>query len=423
MRNIFLKLPEPEHKKTSWLIVLIGMVIIFVTIPLARIIQRYFEQWFGAKAYFIAATIMAVFLVIVVSAYIFRRRKRRITRRLSWLVLLLTASVWVMRNQLQSPAEAIHFFEYGILSFLLFRAWSHHVRDRLIYPIAALSLMIIACMDEYLQWLMPGRFWDFRDIRLNVMAGIFIQGIIALVINPSGIDSVVQRRSVRILCRVAWTTLLFMGAAISNTPARVDLYATRIPFMRFLTSHENVMAEYGFLHTDPEIGRFYSRFSMSDLQRLDQERGTEAGETLRRYKVFADYQEFLRIFNASVDPVLHEMRVHLYRRDHYVTTSEQYRDRDPDRYAFHMTVAHRENQLLEKYFPNALIASAEVWNKTMVSNVAAHADVSMVYTSPVSDHLVTAATELELWLVLVVVAGGFGFVYLRYGRETSAPLG
>lgn len=423
MRNIFFKLPEPEHEKASWLIVLFGTIIIFVTIPLARIIQRYFELWFGAKAYFIAAAIMAVFLVIVVSAYIFRRRKRRITRRLSWLLLLMAASVWVMRNQLQSPAEAIHFFEYGILSFLLFRAWSHHVRDRLIYPIAALSLMIIASFDEYLQWLMPGRYWDFRDIRLNVMAGLFIQGIIALVINPSGIDPVVQPRSVRILCRVTWVSLLFMGAAISNTPARVDLYATRIPFLRFLTSHENVMAEYGYLHTDPEIGRFYSRFTMQELQRRDQEGGAAAGETIRRYKVFADYKEFIRIFNSSVDPVLHEMRVHLYRRDHYLVTAEQHRDRDTERFVYHMTVAYRENQLLEKYFPNALISSAEVWNKSMLSNVAEHADLSSAYTSPVSDHLVTSATELELWLVLVVVAGGFGVVYLRYGRETPSPLG
>ncbi len=423
MRTIFFKLPEPEHKKISWLIVLIGTIIIFITIPLARIIQRHFEEWFGAQAYFIAASIMAVFLVIVVSAYIFRRRKRRIARRLSWLVLLLAGSVWVIRNQLQTPAEAIHFFEYGILSFLLFRAWSHDIQDRLIYPVAVLSLMIIASADEFIQWLMPGRFWDFRDIRLNVMAGIFIQGVIALVINPSGIQPGIQRRSVRIMCLVTWLTLLLMGAAISNTPARVDLYTTRIPFMRFLTNNESIMTEYGFLHHDPELGRFYSRFSMAELQRIDRERGTETGDTIRRYNLFVDYKEFLRIFTSAVDPFLHEMRVHLYRRDHYLSTAEQYLDGERERFVFHLTVAHRENQLLEKYFPNALIASGDVWTRDMISRVTEQADLSLVYTSPVSDHLVTATTELELWAILIVVSGLVGFVYLRYGRETTAPLG
>ena len=423
MRNIFFKLPEPEHRRISWLLVLIGSVVIFLTIPLARLIQEYFEAWFGTRGYSVAAAIMAVFLVVVVSAYIFRRRKRRIARRLGLLVLLLLASVWVMSNQLQTPAEAIHFFEYGILSFLLFRAWSHHVRDRLIYPIAGLSLIIIAALDEFLQWMMPGRFWDFRDIRLNVMAGLFIQGIIALVINPSGIDPTVQRRSVRIFCRVAWMALLFLGAAISNTPARVDIYTTRIPFMRFLNNNESVMAEYGYRHHDPAIGRFYSRFMMSELQRLDQERGAEAGETIRRYAFLADYREFIRIFTSSVDPLLHEMRVHLYRRDHYVATADQYREKDPDRFTLHMTVAFRENQLLEKYFPNALISSGSVWDNELLARVEAAADRAMPYVSPVSDHLVTSATELELWVALVAVALLIGYGYLRYGRESPPQVG
>jgi VanZ family protein len=423
MRNIFFKLPEPEHQRFSWLLVLFGSIIIFLTIPLACFIQGHFEVWFGARGYSVAAAIMAVFLVVVVSTYIFRRRKRRIARRLGWLVLLLLASVWVMRNQLQTPAEAIHFFEYGILSFLLFRAWSHHVRDRLIYPIATLSLMMIASLDEFFQWMMPGRFWDFRDIRLNMMAGLFVQGIIALVINPSGIDPSVQRRSVRIFCRMAWAALLFLGAAISNTPARVDIYTTRIPFMRFLSNNESVMAEYGYRHHDPAIGRFYSRFLMSELQRLDQVRGAEAGETIRRYAFLADYREFIRIFTSSVDPLLHEMRVHLHRRDHYVSTADQYKEKDPERFVLHMTVAFRENQLLEKYFPNALIASGSVWDNELLARVEAAANPAVSYVSPVSDHLVTAATELELWVALAFIGLLVGYGYLRYGREPVPQVG
>lgn len=423
MLGIFLKLPDPKHRTASWLIVAATSVLIFLTIPLARIIQTAFERWLGTRAYYVAAGIMGVFVTIVVFSYIFRRRKRHITLRLGWMAVLLAGAVWVIRNQLQTPAEAIHFFQYGILSFLLFRAWSHHVQDRLIYPIAAMSLVIIASADEFLQWLMPGRYWDFRDIRLNVMAGLFIQGIIALVINPSGIQMSVQPRSVRLFCQVTWLALACMGGAISNTPARVDIYATRIPFMRFLTTEDGVMTEYGYRHDDPAIGTFYSRLSMAELLQQDRERGTEVGDTVRRYRALMDYHEFIRMFSATVDPLLHEMRVHLFRRDHYFETAEQYQFKDPRRFVRHMTVAYRENQILEKYFTTALVASGDVWDKETMALVSRHADLREPYTSPVSEHLVTLATELELWVLLIAMAAAVGGVYLRYGRPPVRSLG
>lgn len=422
MRNIFFKLPEPDQRRNSWLLVLLFSLLIFCTIPLARMIQGMFEAWLGRRAYFVAAAIMGIFIAIVVGAYIFRRRKRRILRRLGWMALLLGGATWVIRNQLQTPAEAIHFFQYGILSFLLFRAWSHHVTDRLIYPIAFMSLLVIASLDEFLQWMMPGRYWDFRDIRLNAMAGLFIQGIIALVINPSGIQIRVQPASVRLLCKVSLLTLLCFGAAISNTPARVDIYATRIPFMRFLHNNQSVMTEYGFRHRDPQIGIFYSRLPMSELIRLDRERGAEVGEVVRRYRSLVDYREFLSLFSASTDPLLHEFRVHLYRRDHYLSTAGKHLETDPARFVHHLTVAYRENQLLEKYFTTALVASGMVWSRETLALASGSADLDVPYTSPVSDHLVTMTTELELWIILFVLIILLTGVYLRYGRDPSPSL-
>jgi len=417
MRRLFFQLPDPEHKAYSWSFVLIWSVIIFLTIPFARKIQGFFEHLLGSWAYMAAAGILGVFLVIVVLTYMFRRRKRQVARRLGWLAVLMVASVWVMRNQLQTPAEAIHFFEYGILSFLLFRAWSHHVRDPLIYVIAAMSLIIIASFDEFLQWLTPGRYWDFRDIRLNVLAGMFIQSMIALVINPSGIYESIQRRSVRLLCGITWLTLLIMGVAISNTPARVDIYSTRIPFMRFLSNNESVMSEYGYRNRDPEIGTFYSRFTIPELQQIDQDRGAEAGEIIRRYRSLIDYREFLQTFTSSVDAFLHEMRMHLYRRDHYYDTAWQYYDRDRDRFINQMTVAYFENQLLETYYSNVMSTCDCRMSGKAIEELKIYADLDHDYTSPVSDHLVTLATELELWIVLITASIFVGIIYARYGRE------
>jgi len=419
---MFRQLPKHESRMRSWLIVLAWTVVIFITIPLARTIQREFERLFGSGAYLIAAAIIGAFFFLFVIIYIYRRRKRMITHRVGWLVALMAASVWLMKFQLQTPAEAIHFFEYGILSFFLFRACSHHIRDWLIYPISVFILVMIAATDEFLQWMMPGRYWDFRDIRLNLLAGMVVQAFIALVIRPSDIRLSVEPKSIRRLCLIAWFTIIILGLAFSNTPSRVDLYATRIPFLQFLSSNESVMSEFGFRHVDPDIGTFYSRFSMRELQRIDRERGSAAGETILKYQSLLDYREFIQAFSSAVDPFLHEMRVHLFRRDHYYGTAWQYQQRDPDRFKFHMTVAFRENQLLEKYFPMTLVTSKNVISEDAFRMVQQYADQKSGYTSPVSDHLVTVATELEFRLIIAILMIIVGVIYARYGRERTKSL-
>ena len=404
----------------SWSLVALGTAIIFLTIPFARQIQVFAESIVGSQRYLILSATLGVLFGLFMLAYILRRRKTRIPLRVLWMLILGAGSAWVMKNQLQKPAEAIHFFQYGLLSLLLFRAWSHHVRNWLIYPTVTLSIVLVASADEFLQWLMPGRYWDFRDIRLNLMAGIIIQVFIALVISPSAICEKVTPRSVRRVCRMAWLALFLFGVAISNTPARVDIYATRIPFLYFLSDNESVMNEFGYRHVDPEIGVFFSRFPTSELRRIDRDRGTEAGEVIRRYRAFADYREFLQNFRSGIDPFLHEMRVHLHRRDHYYDAGFKYQESDPERFILHMTTALRENQLLEKYFPATLEAAESRWDEEKLLMVLPHADLARSYISPVSDHLVTAATEFELWIVLLGAGLIIVWIYYKYGRARPA---
>ncbi len=49
---------------------------------------------------------------------------------------LFTCLIWSLRA---NPEEAFHFVQYGVLSILLFRAFSHRLRDPSIYLAAALA--------------------------------------------------------------------------------------------------------------------------------------------------------------------------------------------------------------------------------------------------------------------------------------------
>lgn len=264
----------------------------------------------------------------------------------------------------------------------------------------------------------PRPILDFRDIRLNAETGAIFLLFIALVFQPAGIQRPVARHSVRRLCLLAWAMLLALGSAISNTPHRVDRCTARIPFLHFLYNNESVMNEFGHRHDDPAFGTFYSRLTLSELRQNDAGRGAVAGEILLRNHALADSRTFSKKYPASADPFLHETWAHLIWRDHYYATAWKYRESDPPRFTYHLTVALRENQILDGYFPNALEAAGGRWPGERIEQCAQQADFGMPYVSEVDDHLVTAVSESELWLILLALAGLIGWGYARWGCES-----
>lgn len=412
---------ERRGRAAAWAAVAAGILLIFMAIPLARSVQGLLDRRFRLDVYLgIAIAFGAVGL-----AFALRRLARipglRLGPRLGWLAAAGAGTVWLLRGQLQSSVEAIHFVEYAALGVLFFRAWRRHGRDPLVYPLALASVALVAWADEFLQWLMPGRFWDFRDIRLNVLAGgiglLFVAGVVA----PGAIRLPISRSSVRRLCVVLGVFLLALACAVSATPARVDFAAARVPGLAFLRNNESRLAEYGFRHADPDIGTFRSRMELEGLQRSDGARGAEVGAAFASGPL-PDLREYRRDHVISADPYRFEFYRHLLQRDHYAAVAGQYRTADPERFRHHCTVAARENQILEKYFPQALAASGRTWDTARAARCADHVDGDRPYFSEVQNHLIVLAPEGAWQGLLLALLVGVGGCYARWGRESRADM-
>ncbi len=81
------------------------------------------------------------------------------------------------------PEEQIHFIEYGILSGLIYMALSQNVHNISVYFLSAFVVFVFGAIDEVIQWILPDRIFDLRDILMNGIAGILVQLLIAMVIN------------------------------------------------------------------------------------------------------------------------------------------------------------------------------------------------------------------------------------------------
>ena len=404
-----LKNPPREKEWVSWLFVGLWTLIIFLTIPFARAIQKFVYLHWGRETF--AYVVIGVIVAACAVGVIHLLRVRMSLRSYVWL-LAISAIFVKYTTELTSPEESFHFIEYGLLGFLAYRALCHRIRDVSIYFIGAILCAVIGTVDELLQWITPGRFWGLRDIWLNGFAGALTQVAIAKGLRPTLISSSLSAVGIQWLCRVSGIAVLLLVVSFLNTPDRIATYSERYPFLEHLKNQQSMMFEYGYLYDDPDTGIFRSRLSPEELHRNDSERGAEAARILDRFHDNASYESFLKRYSPVTDPFIHEARVHLFRRDAYLVNSKKNTE-DEMNYRTHLTVAYWENKILEKYFKNTLGNSGYVLPQYQIDMLEKNSIADHKYESPVSKGLVTAVREWQVIGLLVVVLLGLVFVDIK----------
>ncbi len=409
--------PPRGRERLSWFVVALWVVVIFVSIPFARRVQESVTARWGREMFagVVVAVVYAVACFVLVRGL---RSARKLSRSgMAWLCGV-TALILFGAGRFSAPEESLHFIEYGVLGLLLFRALSHRLHDPGVYIVATLAGIIVGAFDEMVQWITPERFFDFRDIRLNGFAVLLMITALAKGIRPAYISGRVTPTSVRWSCGLAAALLVILGLFASNTPVRIARYTEPFPAIQFLRYTTSQMVEYGYLHEDPEIGSFYSRFLVPQLRRIDRERAVRAARVLDAYRDPRTYGTFLGLYTPGTDPFLHEARVHLYRRDYYTNKAYQ-NTNNPVELRDAATIAYGENALIEKYFGKTLRQTSCTLPPRTLSFLERNADRTTAYRSEVSAGLITRVTNREIGIGIILALIVLGVVSRYYGRETG----
>jgi len=387
--------PPTESEKTSWAYVAIGVLVVYATIPVARALRDAVDAKIGREAFLYLAALLV--LITGIAAFLNLRKRDLPMDAYLWLFGIIGVFGIYIYQLREIPEEAIHIAEFGGLGLLVYRALSHRMRDHGIYIAAMLIVGIIGIVDEYIQWVVPTRQFDFRDIRTNFISGVLVQVAIMTGLRPSIIEGFPRARSMSRLCFVAAAGLTLLAIGFQNTPERVSWYAARHPALLFLMDSESLMAEYGYRYRDRDTGVFRSRFTLEELDQLEQQRGTEVAHILDRYIRAEGYRAFLADHSVIRDPYAHEAGVHLFRREYYIDRAREGSDRQAEYY----NITYRENQILKIYFGQSIGQSIHRWNDATEQEVVNHADKSLAYDSAVSANLIT---RMNVWQVLLVFA-------------------
>jgi hypothetical protein len=114
--------------------------------------------------------IVALSVCVAFTAAVVRIREQRLLRYVA-LGGSLTIAVAYIRLTATGDVdvdlvEGFHFVEYGVLTLLFYRVWhGHHLATALSCPVMAAAL--VGVLDEWLQWFVPIRVGELRDIALN----------------------------------------------------------------------------------------------------------------------------------------------------------------------------------------------------------------------------------------------------------------
>ena len=390
----------------SWLVVVLWIIILLLTIPLARTLQAYVRDIFGDTSfgYFVIA------VVIISTAYLLIKLKRSANvLRVSNLVWILVCAAFLIAYTLRlwgNPIEALHFIQYGLLAVLLFNAFLWRHKNYLIYFAVVLAAAGVGIVDETLQWLMPDRVWGISDIAINSIAAITVCVAIAKGVRPSSVDQPANKESLRLVLRLSVLCVVLLMISFSNTPGVIKWYSNKFTPLAFLADNGHIMSEYGYRYRDPEIGLFRSRFNPNDLQQIDKERAHDAAQALDMAPLLNQYSDFIRRYSPMTDPFLHELRVHLNRRDYYLKTGKQQHRYSQEERQKRLQTAWFENRIVEKYFSQTLASSSfslPPEDKTLLSNSV---DKEMFYVSPVSESLITYLSKTQLLALLLALLIG-----------------
>ncbi len=338
--------------RNRWLAFALWSVVVFTAVPYANDIQSWLRRQLGDGALFFGLVAGLVLMVAAEVRWLSIHRREQLWPCLLW-VLAISAVIAAWGWALRDAAGAGHLVAFSILGALAFRALQASFRDAGVYLAAATLTSIAGTIDEFLQWLTPGRYWDLADLGVNAGTGALIQLLIWKGIRPSGIAAGISPRSWSLVVRWLAIQVLLILLCLSNTPGRIAWYASRIPGLDYLGQQRSTrMIEYGHLLVDPEIGRFRSRMSREELARLDREQGAEAGRVLREHRQPQRHAELAKAYPSWRDPLIVEMREHLNARNRERGQALKNLDSDRELALRHFTAAYREQLILERFFGN-----------------------------------------------------------------------
>ena len=358
-------------------------VAVVLSAPFVGQIRSWLRATFPGQFVLIVGLIGGTLLAAALMAAALRIRDRRAKRYATILAALGIAATysWLSANWFTAnpnpesvAVERFHFLEYGVITFLFYRAW-RPLRDLSVVILPALAGLIVGTAEEWLQWFIPNRVGEIADIFLNLVAigcGLLFS---SAVLPPDGFRSALESGSVSRVSRMAAATVLALA---------IFVHAIHL----------------GYTIVDADAGSFTSRYFHSELTELQQQKAAQ--------------------WRTNPPPLVLKR---LSREDQYLTEGIQHVAHRNKRWAANdIAGAWQENLILEKYFvpvldtPTYAGTSGHRWPPEQRADAEARARPPLpAYVSEAYPYRILTWNKWLFW----TISGGLAVALLASARRAG----
>jgi len=179
-----------EARIRAWGPAVAYVIFVYATVPVFPDVWQRLREHAGAAGISHLGTILVGGLALALGARSWRRaRLEGVHWRLAALAVVLGLYAWLLSVFGRFPAERLHLLEYGFMAYLLCRALLLDMRPRAAYAWALSLTAAIGFGDETIQWVLPQRFFELKDVALNVAAGSLGLAFMGLASGRAGEDA------------------------------------------------------------------------------------------------------------------------------------------------------------------------------------------------------------------------------------------
>ncbi len=382
-------------KPLEWSLIFAFTLFIFATPSYLRIIQKMLENIFGDAIYaifsLIAVGIAAAFLVWIIKGEIALRKPRLI-----WFLILSGIYIYFFAT-LRILVEREHLIKYGFLSYLIFRAVSYDIKDKTAHIIACMVGTWIGAGEELVQWQLPNRVGEIRDVILNIKSVILGQLVVAFILRPKVISQE------KIPLKSINTVLIFS-------------LITVILLASFIT----LVHPFGHRVIIQGCGCFVISFKPQDLKEL----------TVEDFKVFLDYcnsvdaeQTAMKIRQRSLEgnsvyraPLVYidEANLHMGHLNKYAKQGDELK-------------MYLEYMFLKEYYHPYMLYHGHLWSQQKEREIAKKLAPSLknckdrYVCSIKKDLYITTFSKRTLWITVMILSIIIWSIYLYLNLGEISP--
>ena len=148
-----------------WALFLAYVAFLYASLPWAPTLWNKIIAFLGKTGKDLPFILLALVFVIL-NAVVYQQKKRRSLLSV-FIILVVFSLLWLIIKKLEYPAEKVHTLEYGLLAFIIYHSLNKEQPKWAIYLKILLIGCVVGAIDEGIQYFLPNRVCDIRDVLLN----------------------------------------------------------------------------------------------------------------------------------------------------------------------------------------------------------------------------------------------------------------